>query len=132
ALRFDVFHQAAPVNRKGLAPVVELTDGDSHSDSPPVTAKGRSIAWIVPRPPAPYCFRRVGVSLEWAVSREAPECESTHFTENLETCMIGVALAQWLVEDAPGSSSDQHLANRFGNTLGGQPEQLEQLAGRSG
>ena len=46
--------------------------------------------------------------------------------------MIGVALAQWLVDDGPGAASDQHLANRLGNTLGTEAEQLEQLAGRGG
>jgi len=61
-----------------------------------------------------------------------PECESTRLTEHLETGMIGVALAQWLVEDVFESSSDQHVANRLGNTLGRQAEQLEQLAGRRG
>lgn len=46
--------------------------------------------------------------------------------------MIGVALAQWLMEDARVPSSDQHLANRLGDALGSEAEQLEQLTGRSG
>lgn len=82
------------------------------------------------RPPLPFpaggsLSRMGGRAGANGVRKYEPRC-------NLETGMIGVALAQWLVEDARLPSLDQHLANRLGNALGGKAEQLEQLTGRSG
>jgi hypothetical protein len=80
----------------------------------------------------PLLFPMGGASLEWAVALGLPECESTSLEATWRLRMIGVALAQWLMEDARVPSSEQHLANRLGDAFSSEAEQLEQLTGRSG